>query len=300
MRSDLDRAPPADPAIPRGDDEHGDRATPLWITELGWGSAPPDRFGINKGLDGSTADALRLLRDDPEPPQRLERAAPLLVPVARSARRAQRSRAGAASAAARGSCATTAPRSPPTPRSGASRPRRPRPWRASPRGQAREASPRTRPRASPSPRTRPARPSSASSTQAPSTAAARRYPLAPLSDGPHTFYVKAIDAPGNESPVVSRSFTVDTVAPAVAISSGPAEGSTSSDPSPSFSFASNDSGASFSCRLDGGGFHACDSPFSASGLADGPHTSRSGQRIGPKNSRPSPPAPGPSTPRLRR
>jgi hypothetical protein len=31
---------------------HADRATPLWITELGWGSAPPDRFGINKGPQG--------------------------------------------------------------------------------------------------------------------------------------------------------------------------------------------------------------------------------------------------------
>ncbi len=32
--------------------EHGDQATPLWITEIGWGSAPPDRFGINQGLQG--------------------------------------------------------------------------------------------------------------------------------------------------------------------------------------------------------------------------------------------------------
>ena len=32
--------------------EHGDQGTPLWITELGWGSAPPDRFGLNKGLNG--------------------------------------------------------------------------------------------------------------------------------------------------------------------------------------------------------------------------------------------------------
>src|SRR5439155_12201615 len=36
---------------------------------------------------------------------------------------------------------------------------------------------------------------------------------AKLADGPHTFRVKAIDAAGNESTVVSRSFTVDTVAP---------------------------------------------------------------------------------------
>jgi len=29
--------------------ENGDGAKPLWITELGWGSGPPDRFGFNKG-----------------------------------------------------------------------------------------------------------------------------------------------------------------------------------------------------------------------------------------------------------
>jgi hypothetical protein len=32
--------------------ENGDRATPLWLTEMGWGSAPPDRFGLNKGVAG--------------------------------------------------------------------------------------------------------------------------------------------------------------------------------------------------------------------------------------------------------
>ena len=37
----------------------------------------------------------------------------------------------------------------------------------------------------------------------------------PLSNGPHTFYVKAIDAPGNESAVASSTFTVDTKPPAV-------------------------------------------------------------------------------------
>jgi hypothetical protein len=36
----------------------------------------------------------------------------------------------------------------------------------------------------------------------------------PLSNGTHAFFVKAIDAPGNESAAVSRSFTVDTNAPA--------------------------------------------------------------------------------------
>jgi hypothetical protein len=32
--------------------ESGNAAKPLWITELGWGSAPPDRFGLNKGVQG--------------------------------------------------------------------------------------------------------------------------------------------------------------------------------------------------------------------------------------------------------
>jgi Glycosyl hydrolase catalytic core len=38
---------------------HGDGATPLWLTELAWGSAPPDDFGINKGLAGQA----QMLRD---------------------------------------------------------------------------------------------------------------------------------------------------------------------------------------------------------------------------------------------
>jgi hypothetical protein len=32
--------------------KHGDARVPLWLTELGWGSNPPDRFGLNKGLQG--------------------------------------------------------------------------------------------------------------------------------------------------------------------------------------------------------------------------------------------------------
>jgi polysaccharide biosynthesis protein PslG len=32
--------------------QHGDSETPLWLTELGWGSGEPNRFGLNKGLEG--------------------------------------------------------------------------------------------------------------------------------------------------------------------------------------------------------------------------------------------------------
>jgi hypothetical protein len=37
---------------------HNDAATPLWISELAWGSAPPDSYGINKGPTGQA----RMLR----------------------------------------------------------------------------------------------------------------------------------------------------------------------------------------------------------------------------------------------
>ena len=62
--------------------------------------------------------------------------------------------------------------------------------------------------------------------------------------------------------------------PAVAISSGPAHGSTESDPNPAFGFATNDPDATLECELDGGGFEDCTSPLSASGLPDGSHTFR--------------------------
>lgn len=41
---------------------HGDGRTPLWITELGWGSHPPDRFGLNKGLAGQKRMLTRSFR----------------------------------------------------------------------------------------------------------------------------------------------------------------------------------------------------------------------------------------------
>ena len=63
--------------------DNGDQSTPMWITEIGWGSAPPDRFGLNKGLDGQETAALRLLQADPAQAQGLERAARVLVRLAR-------------------------------------------------------------------------------------------------------------------------------------------------------------------------------------------------------------------------
>ena len=91
----------------------------------------------------------------------------------------------------------------------------------------------------------------------------------PLADGNWTFRVKATDLAANVANA-TRSFTVDTVAPATQIDSGPSGLITTM--AADFAFSS-DPGASFECRLDGsGGFAACSSPQPYAGLADGNHS----------------------------
>ena len=115
-----------------------------------------------------------------------------------------------------------------------------------------------------------------------------------LSQGAHSFQVKARDAAGNESAAASRSWTVDTLAPpSPTIDSGPS-GATSST-SASFGFSDSESGVSFRCQLDGGGFSACSSPQGYSGLARARTASRS-RRVTRPVTRAAPPAvPGRST-----
>ena len=95
-----------------------------------------------------------------------------------------------------------------------------------------------------------------------------------LSDGSHTFQVRAIDGVGNVDPSpASFTWTIDTTLPDSTIDSNPSNPSNSS--SASFSFSGTDSGtgvASFECKLDGGSFSACSSPQNYSSLSDGGHT----------------------------
>jgi uncharacterized protein len=95
-----------------------------------------------------------------------------------------------------------------------------------------------------------------------------------LSDGSHTFEVRAIDGANNPDPTpASFTWVIDTTAPDTTINSNPSNPSNSS--SASFTFSGTDSSTgvtSFECKLDTGGFAACTSPQNYTGLADGSHT----------------------------
>jgi hypothetical protein len=252
---------------------HDDQETPLWLTELAWGSGPSDQFGYNKGLAGQ--------RD-------LLSGAFELILNRRSAWNVERTfwylwhdpPAGSAYSQLCSICGTA----------GLVRDdRTPKPAYHAFTGFTAETTPPAVARISgpaegsltedvtPTFRFDSSEPGSTFEcrlTQDYFPCSSPLTPGSPLPDGPHAFNVRAIDAPGNESAVRTRSFIVEARRPSVRISSGPAEGSTWSDQSPSFGFTSNEPDTSFSCQLDGGGFEDCGSPFTASGLTDGPHTFR--------------------------
>ena len=139
----------------------GDGSTPLWITELAWGSAPPDRFGINKGLAGQaemlSGSFKMILRN--RKAWNVQRLYWLL-------------------------------------------------WR----------DPRT---------------SHAGTCSFCASAGLLRYDRTPK---------PAYGA--------FRSFTAETTLPRVSITAGPAQGSFTRDSTPRFSFASNEAGSTFACRID--------------------------------------------------
>lgn len=91
-----------------------------------------------------------------------------------------------------------------------------------------------------------------------------------LAEGNSSFFVIASDAAGNTSATTTRTFTVDTVAPALTIDSGPTAGSATSTNSVSFAFTA---GATSTCAFDGAGTTTpCSSPQAFGALADGSHT----------------------------
>jgi hypothetical protein len=91
-----------------------------------------------------------------------------------------------------------------------------------------------------------------------------------VSDGSHTFDVRAVDLAGNADPTpASFTWTVDTTAPQTTITSAPP--ATTSSMSASFSFAAGEPGSTFECSLDGAPYASCTSPRSYTGLGLGGH-----------------------------
>jgi len=94
---------------------------------------------------------------------------------------------------------------------------------------------------------------------------------APLSEGTHTFEVRATDAAGNADPTPAiRTFTIDTTAPQTTINSGPT--GTTNDNTPTYAFFSDETGSSFECRVDAAAFASCSSPHTTAPLGEGSHT----------------------------
>jgi hypothetical protein len=92
-----------------------------------------------------------------------------------------------------------------------------------------------------------------------------------LTDGEHTFRVRAVDAAGNMDPTPgSYTWTISTAAPDTTITASPDDPSNSANAS--FSFTSTKPGSTFECVLDSGGITPCTSPQAYTGLGDGEHT----------------------------
>lgn len=92
--------------------------------------------------------------------------------------------------------------------------------------------------------------------------------LTALAQGAHAFMVRATDAAGQTDPSPATvTWTVDTIAPDVALTAGPAMGGTSG---PRVVFAFTAEGGTVACSFDGHGFAACASPIAVN-LPAGPH-----------------------------
>ncbi len=249
---------------------HGDGATPLWITEIGWGSDPPDQFGINQGPEGQRqrlvgAYSLFLnhrtqwnlqrvywfLWRDPNPNSRFAHRCSFCASagVLRYNRTQKQSYSALRS--------FTADTNPPTAQ-----------FTSGPQAGVTINDP------TPTFTFGATDPGSIFECRidaGPFELCPERYTTPSLADGTHRLYLRAIDAPGNVSETKLRPFTVDTTPPALAITLGPANGSATSSTTASFAFTNDDPSAIVTCQLDNGGFAACSSPFSTPTLGDGVH-----------------------------
>ncbi len=91
-----------------------------------------------------------------------------------------------------------------------------------------------------------------------------------LTDGAHTFSVRAVDPAGNiDSTPESYTWTLDITPPNTILNTNPTN--PSNDVTPTFEFSSDDSTATFECKIDSEEWTACTSPKDYT-LALGAHT----------------------------
>ncbi len=91
-----------------------------------------------------------------------------------------------------------------------------------------------------------------------------------LTAGSHTFEVRSIDSAGNaDASPPTYSWVIDTTVPDTTITGQPEN--LTNQTGATFAFSSTETGASFECRMEGGGYTACTSPKTYT-LAAGNHT----------------------------
>jgi hypothetical protein len=93
-----------------------------------------------------------------------------------------------------------------------------------------------------------------------------------LAEGTHVFSVRAQDAAGNQSSAASTTWTIDTTAPPTPGVTKATVSVTGAVRSASFNFSSSQTGTTFLCDLDNGGFTACATGKTYSSPSPGSHT----------------------------
>jgi len=106
----------------------------------------------------------------------------------------------------------------------------------------------------------------------PATACTSPATYSSLVEGSHVFWVQAVNSIGSDLSPAVHQWVVDLTAPETTISSGP--DSKDKVDYATFTFSSNEAGATFECRFDGGTFMPCASPLSYTNLPSGDHTLR--------------------------
>lgn len=89
-------------------------------------------------------------------------------------------------------------------------------------------------------------------------------------DGVYNFTVKQTSASMIDSGTAMLQWTLDRVAPETTIDSSPADPNLSG--TAVFAFSASETGSTFECQLDGGGYSTCVSPYTLSSLSNGSHT----------------------------